>query len=361
MKLIHCADIHADSKMGTHFSKEQADERRKEIVDTFSRMVSYAKENDVKVIIIAGDLFDTKTSQQKTIKKRISYIISQAPQIDFLYLRGNHDEDVDFAAEENLPNLKTFSKDKWQKYSYGNVDIYGHEFGDAIPLSAYSELSPDSQKVNIVVLHGQIAGHLTKEGAPEISLPKFANKNIDYIALGHIHDFKAEKLDHRCTWCYSGCLEGRGFDECGKKGFVILDISDKLVGKFMNFAKRQIHEVEVPLEGELSYTEIMTKIKEKLSGIPGKDIVRVVLTGEISEETEIECKSYEESLNAEKNFYLLQVRDSTERKIDYEKYENDVSLKGEFIRMVKNQDLSEEEKSKIILTGIKALSGRFKK
>lgn len=359
MKIIHCADIHADSKMGTHFSKEQADERRKEIVDTFSRMVSYAKENDVNVIIIAGDLFDTKTSQQKTIKKRISYIIGQSPEIDFLYLRGNHDEDVDFAEEANLPNLKTFSKDKWQKYSYGNVDIYGHEFGDSIPLSTYSELSVDSQKINIVVLHGQIAGYLTKEGAPEISLPKFANKNIDYIALGHIHDFKAEKLDRRCTWCYSGCLEGRGFDECGEKGFVLLDITDKVQEKFVNFAKRQICEVKVPLEGELSYAEIMNKIKEKLSDIPGKDIVKVVLTGEISEETEIECKSYEESLSAEKNFYLLQVRDNTERKIDYERYENDVSLKGEFIRMVKEQNLSEEEKAKIILTGIKALSGRL--
>ena len=71
MRIIHCADIHVDSKMESHFSKEQADDRRKEIVDTFSSMVQFAKKNDVKVIIIAGDLFDTKTSQQKSIKKRI--------------------------------------------------------------------------------------------------------------------------------------------------------------------------------------------------------------------------------------------------------------------------------------------------
>ena len=45
MKIIHCADIHADSKMDTHLSKEKADERRNEIVDTFSNMVKFAKEN----------------------------------------------------------------------------------------------------------------------------------------------------------------------------------------------------------------------------------------------------------------------------------------------------------------------------
>ena len=38
-------------------------------------------------------------------------------------------------------------------------------------------------------------------------------------------------------------------------------------------------------------------------------------------------------------------------------YQNDASLKGEFIRLVLGQNLPEEEQSKIILTGIKALSG----
>ena len=40
------------------------------------------------------------------------------------------------------------------------------------------------------------------------------------------------------------------------------------------------------------------------------------------------------------------------------KYQNDISLKGEFIRLVLDQkDLTEEEKSKVISTGIRALSG----
>ena len=77
--------------MGTHYTKEQAEERRKEIVDSFARMVKYANDNSIKVIIIAGDLFDTKDTQQKRLKQRLGYIIEQNPDIDFLYLRGNHD------------------------------------------------------------------------------------------------------------------------------------------------------------------------------------------------------------------------------------------------------------------------------
>lgn len=360
MKIIHCADIHADSKMETCFSKEQADQRRKEIAGTFANMVGFARENGVKVILIAGDFFDTKTSQQKNIKKRFSYIISQNPDIDFLYLRGNHDEDVEFATDENLPNLKRFSKDKWTCYSYGNVNIYGREFQKTIPLRTYSELAPDADKINIVALHGQTAGYKSNEGAPVISLPHLANKNIDYVALGHIHDHQISKLDSRGVWCYSGCLEGRGFDECGEKGFVLLDISDKIVTTFVDLAQRTVHKVNVPVP-DSDYNTIMKAVSQAVSSIPAKDIVQVDLTGEISEDTEIETDSYEAALESDFNFYYLRVKNKTETKIDYEKYKDDVSLKGEFIRLVKeNGTLSDAEKSRIIMTGIRALAGRLK-
>ena len=276
-----------------------------------------------------------------------------------MYLRGNHDEDVDFFEEKSISNLKRFSKSRWQKYSYENIDIYGHEFGSSIPLTAYSELNPDPARINIVVLHGQIAEYKPKDDAPAISLPKLTNKNIDYIALGHIHDFKIEKLDNRCSWCYSGCLEGRGFDECGKKGFVLIDVqNNKVKADFVPVSKRVVHEIPVKLSGVQNFSEIMRKITDLLAGISSKDIVQVDLTGELSEETEIEPESYQSALASD--YFYVRVKDKTETKIDYTKYEKDVSLKGEFIRLVKNQqNLSEEQKIKIIMTGIKALAGRL--
>ena len=60
----------------------------------------------------------------------------------------------------------------------------------------------------------------------------------------------------------------------------------------------------------------------------------------------------------ESGFYFLSIEDKPKIKIDYMKYQNDISLKGEFIRLVIEQkDLTEEEKSKVISTGIRALSG----
>ena len=359
MKFIHCADIHADSKMDSHFSAEMAKERREDIVRSFENIAKLSKQNGVRAVLIAGDLFDTKATQQKSIKKQIAYVIKQYPEVDFLYLRGNHDEDVEFAVEENLPNLKRFSKDCWTQYRYDNVVISGREFSSSISSSVYNELSLSENDVNIVMLHGQIAEYKAKDGAPVISLPKLQNKNIDYLALGHIHDFKEDKLDSRGRWCYSGCLEGRGFDECGEKGFILLDVNEnkKIESKFYPSSKRIIHEVEVPLKPVMSYSEIMDEIKNHLKGISQNDVVQVKLCGEVTEETEIETESYQRALSGD--YFFVRFKDKTESKIDYGKYANDVSLKGEFIRLVNEQNLTEEEKSKIIMTGIKALSGRL--
>lgn len=358
MKIIHCADIHVDSKLETHFSKEGAAAVRRGIIETFADMVDYAKKNGVRVITIAGDLFDTKTSEQKTIKKRIQYIIGQNPQIDFLYLRGNHDEDVEFASEEDLPNLKRFCKGKWTRYSYEGVDFYGREFSKNIPAAVYDELDTDGSKFNFVLMHGQVVEYKAKDGAPTISLKELANRNIDYLALGHIHECKIGKLDARGFWAYSGCLCGRGFDECGDKGFILLDTeAERGRCNLIAVAKRKVHSVEVPLSGEPTYSQVMEKINFALEGIFSEDIVEVVLTGAVDEGADIESEAYEEALAGK--YFFIRVKNKTQNKIDFAKYKNDVSLKGEFIRLVQSQkDLSNEEKSQIIITGIKALAGR---
>ena len=47
MKLLHCADLHLDSKMTSILDKERARERKAELLHTFQDMVSYAVQNDI--------------------------------------------------------------------------------------------------------------------------------------------------------------------------------------------------------------------------------------------------------------------------------------------------------------------------
>ena len=60
---------------------------------------------------------------------------------------------------------------------------------------------------------------------------------------------------------------------------------------------------------------------------------------------------------ADSDFFFVKIKDNTKVAIDPKEYENDISLKGEFIRLVMASDLSEERKIQIIRTGIEALIG----
>ena len=216
MKIIHCSDLHLDSRIKSNLDSKKAKERRDEILITYQNMVKYAAENNVKVILIAGDLFDKK---DVTVKARNVVLdsINSNREIDFIYLKGNHDEANFLEDMEILPeNLRLFNKDEWTTYKYGNVTISGIEFGKISNYEIYSTLILNKSDINIVTLHGQESKYDQKDKAEIINLQELKNKNIDYLALGHIHKFKQEKLDNRGIYCYSGCLEGRGFDECGE-------------------------------------------------------------------------------------------------------------------------------------------------
>lgn len=355
MKIIHCSDLHLDSKMEANLNKDKARERKNEILLTFEKMVQYAKNNDVKAIIIAGDLFDKKAISVRA-KRIVKNAIFTNPEIDFLYLKGNHDEAGFLDPDDEIPeNLKTFSNEKWTTYKYGEIAITGIEFGKLNNYEIYNSLILEKNDFNIVVMHGQEAESDSKDKTEIINLKELRNKNIDYLALGHIHTYKQEKLDNRGIYCYSGCLEGRGFDECNEKGFVLLDINDKkLETKFVPIAKRTLYEVNCDITGLLESSEIENKIRESLESTSKESLVKVVLTGKIEVETNLDIEYLTKKF--ENDFYFIKIYNRTSLKIDYMKYQNDKSLKGEFIRLVLSQNLSDEEKNKIINTGIKALS-----
>ena len=211
----------------------------------------------------------------------------------------------------------------------------------------------DNNKVNIVTLHGQIANHKSNE---EISIPLLKDKSIDYLALGHIHQYQLEKLDNRGVYCYSGCLESRGFDEVGKKGFVLLEIdNNKVTSSFIESSIRTMHCFQVDISEVTSYPAIKNKVNELIINANEKDMVKIELTGTFKLNQEKYVKELENYLLD--RFYFAKVKDESRLVIDPSEYEFEKSLKGEFIKQVKASNLEESLQNDIILCGIKALSG----
>ena len=173
IKFIHCADVHLGSKMEAKLPKHKAEERRVEVRKTFHRMVEYAKKEGVRAILLSGDVFDCDRPLKRD-KEFFYDVVKGNPELDFLYLRGNHDSAESYE-EEGLPNLKRFSEE-WTGYDYGEVRVSGIEMSRENALSLYSTLQLDEKRKNIVMLHGQVSSTL---GVDKINVHKLADKYID--------------------------------------------------------------------------------------------------------------------------------------------------------------------------------------
>lgn len=361
MKIIHCADIHLDSKLRSHLSKEQAKERKSELLNTFHRMVEYAEENNVNAILIAGDLFDSRKISVTATNFVKNEIVSH-PDMDFYYLQGNHDGGSFADCFESLPENLHLFEERLTSYELSeNVVLIGLELNEENRDRFSNELALDVGKINILTLHGQQGEYKVKDRAEMIHLDALKNKGIDYLALGHVHAYCLEKLDARGKYCYPGCLEGRGFDECGEHGFVVLTIDEEkheIAHQFIPFASRKLYTIPVDISECENTSDIIDAVRQNLAEeqIDEKHLVKVELVGAV----DAGCEKNIEVITAQFTgmYYFFKIKDKSSYRVDYSQYEKDMSLKGEFIRTVmESEDLSQEEKAAIIHYGMQALAG----
>ena len=352
MRLIHCSDLHLDSKMEANLSSRQARERSGEICTSFARMVRWAGMNGVAGVLIAGDLFDTRRVSAKTAEFVLN-TMENALDLEFFYIRGNHDASRDPFAGMHLPgNLHCFGGG-WNSYTLEGVTITGLELDRENWEGCYDGLKLDGEKLNIVMLHGQVS---TQPGEEQICLPRLRGKHIDYLALGHIHSFRQERLDDRGQWCYCGCLEGRGFDECGEKGFVLLDVEDgRVESRFVPFASRALHEVRVDISGCITITQLQSALEKACSGIQPDSMVKFTLVGDYTPETQKDLGFLTNLMS--QHFWFAKIKDESRFRMERASYEHDASLKGQFIRLVMASDRTDEQKAQIICAGLQALAG----
>ena len=410
VRLIHTADLHLDSASSSRFSKEEAEERRRNLLIAWNKLLQYGIERKVQAILISGDLFDSPVVSRSTMEIFLSSI-RKNPEISFFYLRGNHDTKNTFRFRDDLPkNLFLFSKEG-KKYRlkeklvllgqefYGTErrnefpeEPYGTERRSEFPEESYGTesllelpeepeelveeelLSPSSAKdavqsiwnlkeedCNILMLHGAL-----REGGPEvqneqgISLKQLSRYPIHYLALGHIHKREEGKCGS-LYYIYPGCLQGRGFDEEGEKGFYYLEIEEEtkeIKAEFVPLKEGEFRIIPLFLSEEDGTLDAEEKIRESLKkeGAEAKDSVRIILKGEKRAEEERNLRYLEKQL--EEEYAYIEIKEETKLKLRKEEFIHEKGLKGEFLRMVcESESLSEEEKEKLMILGIGLLQG----
>lgn len=403
VKLIHTADLHLDSAFRSRFTKEEAENRRQKQLMAWKELLSFAVEKKVQGILIAGDLFDSPVVSHGTMDFFLS-TVSEHPEISFFYLRGNHDTENTFRYQENLPkNLFLFSE-KGKKYrlndrlllagvEYGTKDIsFGENEGatqgagqaaeqgvgqeNAHGAEALSKSESESEEeskflklkeedCNILLLHGALYQGTPKgeavQGEEGIFLKNLEKLPLSYIALGHIHKGGEGKLNNGALWAYPGCLQGRGFDEEGERGFLYLKVEEEkkeIRKEFISIKQGEFRILEIELledEGTLACLKKIEVEMEK-AGIVKEDSLRIILKGKKGLEQERKLRYLQ--LQLQDSVFFLEIRDECELSWNREEAMQEKSLKGEFLRVLAAADnLSKEEQEEIIALGMGLLQG----
>ena len=364
LKIIHCADLHLDSGMETRLSPDRAALRRGELLASFLRLVEYAAEEQVAAILLCGDLFDRERVSPSTAAAFCAAIRRQ-PQILFFCLEGNHDRGV-FSLPwfNDLPdNLLLFEED-WTVYTLRKgLRVYGARLSPRFASADFWNLpAPDPADINLVLLHGTLTSASSPDlSRDEIPLSRLQGRNIDYLAMGHIHTPKSGALDSRGVFCYPGCLEPRGFDECGPHGFVLLEIDPgrrSLSRRFIPFARRRACRVRTDISGCASIPEIIDRVRRDLTreNCGPEDMADVILTGSLQPQLTGNMTPVLSVLRQE--YFLLRLTDRSKDTFDHSSYKNDRSLRGFFVRSVLDDPaIDDRDRQAILRCGLLALQG----
>lgn len=349
MKILHTSDLHLASALTSRLSGEKLRTRKSELSLVFERCIEEAVYRGASVLIIAGDLFDTERINAR-VRSHILESIARTPMLDFLYLPGNHEMGALTEGVAGLPeNLKVFG-DGWTYFDYGLVRIAGRS---TLSHNMFDTLEISQDKKNIVVLHGDTADRSSESA---IGLRDLEMCGVDYAALGHYHSYEHIQLPRGGSAVYSGTPEGRGFDECGECGVVLIETDGvSLTHSFIKTARRDIVIKKVDVSSAGSRLDVDRAVGEALLGIREGSLVRAVLTGRHSPELSIDLGTL--TRRYEDKFFYFEIRDESGIVINPEDYRYDKSLKGEFIRLVTSRDMDETLRERIIKAGLGALIG----
>lgn len=359
VKILHCADIHIGA--AESFLGEKAESRRYETLLTFERIVDLAKEQEVKVVALAGDIFNSN-SVEDTFVSAFFNKIKSARDIKFVLSAGNHDP-LDTRSpfrSANLPeNLYVLgTRDQCITFDDISLCVYGRSFESAFLKGEerFSITPQNKDYVNLMVQHGELVSDLSSH-YNAITRQFITESGMDYIALGHIHKRTEIGKLGKTYFAYSGCPEGQGFDETDLKGVYIGEIGEGECNlKFVPVAKRThiIEDIDISNTDSPADTVINT-LKEKYGENYGDNLYKIRLTGRI--EGNIALQEIKSRI-AEK-VYFVKVKDFTEPLLDLETLANEASLKGIFVKkMLERMEKAEESEKSVLrdalILGLKA-------
>lgn len=354
IKIIHAADLHLDSAFEA-LGGAKAAMRRAEQREMLRRVFAIAEEKGAEVLLLAGDVFDYSDHAYAETVEELRRALDRCSARVFV-APGNHDSyrtSSPWASGDFGEDIHIFKSGEVSCVELPELGarIYGSAFTDSVaqpPLRGFRAEKTEGL-LNIGLFHGDTRSPDSRYGA--ISEADIAASGLDYLALGHVHNRTPLRRSGETWWAYSGCTEGRGFDECGEKGLYYVELSPEgCSAEFIPTCVRKYELLDIDAGAD---------IDSQLPENTKNDIYRLVLRGECERAPDLQALEARLS----QRFFALQIKDCTRPARDIWEGAAADSLRGLFLRKMRTKfdaAATEAERQQIIQAtrwGLAALDG----
>jgi len=268
IKLLHSADWHLDAPL------QLGGALRDELAKIPEKVVSLCQEQGCQMLLLSGDLFDGVPTPDTV--HNLKRCLGNAGVPVFI-APGNHDH-MGVASvwlTESWPeNVHVFTKNVVESVAIPELDcrVYGAGFTsmdcDGL-LEGFTAEGTENYKIG--VFHGDPT-QVTSPYCP-ITTAQVQFSNLDYLALGHIHkggSFRAGKT--LCAW--PGCPMGRGYDEEGEKGVLVVTLEEAATTRFVPLDTPRFYDLEVDIGDDAA-----AALASVLPPVGNNDYYRITFVG----------------------------------------------------------------------------------
>lgn len=364
IRFLHCADLHLDSPF-SGLGAIGSEARREEQRELFRALICLAKNRRADFLLIAGDLFDSGFTTSSTLK----FVADMLSTLDcpVILSPGNHDPYTEggLYAGGFPENVKIFTSEKLSSFYFpkSNVCIHGYAFTserhEESPLAQGVSLDPT--KINVLCAHTELDVPLSPY-AP-IDKKQLAASGFDYAALGHVHNAPAPETLGKTLTAYSGCLEGRSFDELDFGSVIEVTVDgNKVTSEKICLAKHRYMVETIDITGAEKDSDVIDRIRQRIGmkNYREETALRVILTGALIPDY---IPAIEFIVGAIEGLYHLEIKDETAPVLDYSELERDMSIRGEYYRelIARMRTMNDEERkvaAEALRIGLCALSGK---
>ena len=328
MRILHAADLHLDSPFAS-LSDEKAKLRRQESRLVLRKLAQLANENDVDAVLLCGDLFDGANVYRETVEELTKML--ESIRCSVFITPGNHDYYRPRSPYTKMlfpEHVHLFAAPEIRAVALEGCVIYGGAFWEEQEPEGFLQgfRAFDDDRLQIMCIHGDLTGGPYNP----ITKQQIAQSGLDYLALGHIHACSGLQREGKTFYAYPGCSEGRGFDETGEKGCLLLDVEKGSVkAKFVPLCTRRYEICTV----DITEKDVRQAVEAALADYRVQDVIRLVLTGE--RETPVAVSQLEQLYR--ERFFGFEAVDQTRKSEDIWSRAGEDSLRGLFLQNLKER------------------------